>query len=55
MNKYHEPVMLNKSIDALNVTHNGIYVDATFGGGGHSKKILEKLKKKENCMLLIKM
>ena len=45
MNKYHEPVMLNKSIDALNVTHNGIYVDATFGGGGHSKKILEKLKK----------
>ena len=45
MNKYHEPVMLNESIDALNVTHNGIYVDATFGGGGHSKKILEKLKK----------
>ena len=37
--------MLNESIDALNVTHNGIYVDATFGGGGHSKKILEKLKK----------
>ena len=37
--------MLNKSIDALNVIHNGIYVDATFGGGGHSKKILEKLKK----------
>ena len=30
MNKYHEPVMLNESIDALNVTHNGIYVDATF-------------------------
>ena len=45
MNKYHEPVMLDESIDALNVTHNGIYVDATFGGGGHSKKILEKLKK----------
>ena len=37
--------MLNESIDALNVVHNGIYVDATFGGGGHSKKILEKLKK----------
>ena len=45
MNKYHEPVMLNESIDALNVINNGIYVDATFGGGGHSKKILEKLKK----------
>ena len=36
--------MLNESIDALNVIHNGIYVDATFGGGGHSKKILENLK-----------
>tara|TARA_B100000242_G_scaffold160016_1_gene114222 strand:+ start:486 stop:1391 length:906 start_codon:yes stop_codon:yes gene_type:complete len=45
MNKYHEPVMLNESIDALNVVHNGVYVDATFGGGGHSKKILEKLKR----------
>ena len=44
MNKYHKPVMLNESIDALNVIHNGIYVDATFGGGGHSKKILENLK-----------
>ncbi len=37
--------MLNESIDALNVVHNGVYVDATFGGGGHSKKILEKLKR----------
>ena len=45
MNKYHEPVMLNESIDALNVVHDGVYVDATFGGGGHSKKILEKLKR----------
>ena len=39
------PVMLKESIDALNIINNGIYVDATFGGGGHSKKILEKLKK----------
>ena len=45
MNKYHEPVMLNESIDALNVVNDGVYVDATFGGGGHSKKILEKLKR----------
>lgn len=37
--------MLNESIDALNIIQNGVYVDATFGGGGHSKKILEKLKK----------
>ena len=37
--------MLKESIDALNIINNGIYVDATFGGGGHSKKILEKLKK----------
>ena len=37
--------MLNESIDALNVVHDGVYVDATFGGGGHSKKILEKLKR----------
>ena len=35
------PVMLKESIDALNIINNGIYVDATFGGGGHSKKILE--------------
>ena len=39
--KYHIPVLLNKSIQALNVKDNGIYVDATLGGGGHSKAILE--------------
>ena len=44
--------MLNKSIDALNVTHNGIYVDATFGGGGRCKKNIRKIKK-ENCMLFL--
>ena len=54
MNKYHEPVMLNKSIDALNVTHNGIYVDAYFWWWRSFKKNIRKIKEKENYMLLIK-
>ena len=41
---YHQPVLLNESINGLNIRENGIYVDATFGGGGHSKQILEHLK-----------
>lgn len=41
---YHRPVMLNECIEALNIQPNGIYVDATFGGGGHSIKILEHIK-----------
>lgn len=41
---YHESVLLNESVDGLNIQPNGIYVDATFGGGGHSRTILEKLK-----------
>jgi 16S rRNA (cytosine1402-N4)-methyltransferase len=41
---YHQPVMLKECIEALDIQENGIYVDATFGGGGHSVKILEKLK-----------
>ena len=40
---YHTPVLLNESIDALEIKPGGIYVDCTFGGGGHSKVILEKL------------
>lgn len=40
---YHIPVLFKESIDALNIQPNGIYVDCTFGGGGHSKGILEKL------------
>lgn len=41
---YHTPVMLNECIEALQIEPDGIYVDVTFGGGGHSLKILEHLK-----------
>ncbi len=40
---YHEPVLLQESIDALAIVPGGTYVDATFGGGGHSKEILKRL------------
>ncbi len=40
---YHEPVLLNESISGLNIQPDGIYVDVTFGGGGHSKEILNHL------------
>ena len=43
MKKYHEPVLLEDSVDGLNINRSGIYVDVTYGGGGHSKKILSKL------------
>ncbi|MDR1582816.1 MAG: 16S rRNA (cytosine(1402)-N(4))-methyltransferase RsmH [Prevotellaceae bacterium] len=41
---YHVPVLLKESVDALNIKTNGIYVDATYGGGGHSMEILSRLK-----------
>jgi len=40
---YHEPVMLNDCIEGLDIQSDGIYIDVTFGGGGHSKAILDKL------------
>ena len=43
MSEYHVPVLLNESIEALDINPDGIYVDVTFGGGGHSRAILEKL------------
>jgi len=41
--EYHIPVLFNETIDALQIVPNGIYVDCTFGGGGHSRGILQKL------------
>jgi 16S rRNA (cytosine1402-N4)-methyltransferase len=46
MEEYHVPVLLNPSVDALVYDPNGIYADATFGGGGHSRAILKKLSAK---------
>ena len=43
---YHEPVLANISVEALEINPDGVYVDATFGGGGHAKRILEKLSDK---------
>jgi len=43
---YHKPVMLNESIKCLEIKKDGAYVDLTFGGGGHSKAILNFLSKK---------
>ena len=40
---YHNPVMLDKCIEGLNIEPSGVYVDVTFGGGGHSRAILERL------------
>ena len=43
MKMYHNPVLLNESVEGLNIIPNGTYVDVTYGGGGHSKVILKKL------------
>lgn len=43
MSTYHTPVLLNESIDLLEVGTEGVWVDATFGGGGHSREILSRL------------
>lgn len=42
-NKYHTPVLLKETVGGLNIKPNGVYVDVTFGGGGHSKEILSHL------------
>lgn len=43
MSMYHNPVLLKESVDGLNIKEDGVYVDVTFGGGGHSKEILKRL------------
>ena len=41
--EYHNPVLLKESVDGLNIKPEGVYVDVTFGGGGHSREILSRL------------
>ena len=41
--EYHIPVLLKQSVDGLDIKPGGIYVDVTFGGGGHSREILSRL------------
>jgi 16S rRNA (cytosine1402-N4)-methyltransferase len=41
--EYHNPVLLHATVDGLNINPDGVYVDVTFGGGGHSKEILSRL------------
>ncbi len=42
---YHKPVLLQESVDGLNIQPDGVYIDVTFGGGGHSREILRRLGK----------
>lgn len=43
MTEYHQPVMLSESVEGLNIQPEGTYVDVTFGGGGHSRAIMQQL------------
>ena len=40
---YHVPVLLKESVDGLNIGNGGVFVDVTFGGGGHSREIMSRL------------
>ena len=42
---YHIPVLLHAAVDGLVLNPNGIYIDVTYGGGGHSREILSRLNK----------
>ncbi len=50
MSEYHEPVLLKESVDGLNIQRGGVYVDLTYGGGGHSAEILGRLDE-NGCLL----
>ena len=41
--EYHNPVLLHETVDGLNINPDGVYVDVTFGGGGHSREIMKRL------------
>ena len=43
MSEYHEPVLLKESVDGLNIRRGGVYLDLTYGGGGHSAEILRRM------------
>lgn len=51
---YHIPVLLEKSIELLNIKREGVYVDVTFGGGGHSREILKRLGEKGRLVVFDK-
>lgn len=51
MSSYHTPVLLQESVDALNIHSDGIYADATLGGGGHTREILSRLGAKGHLMV----
>ena len=41
--EYHKPVLLTETVEGLNIQPNGVYVDVTFGGGGHAKEIVDEV------------
>jgi 16S rRNA C1402 N4-methylase RsmH len=51
---YHVPVLLQESVDGLDIKPNGIYVDVTFGGGGHSREILSRIGETGICIASIR-
>ena len=52
---YHKPVMLEEAIQGLKIDPDGVYVDVTFGGGGHSRQYFKSFQIKEGCWLSIRM